>query len=624
MKTNKLRILGVIALLALVPFMEAGKIAPLGDQALPSHSSGFGGWNLGNVNVKMTDLDYVLNGKTFDETDGSYDPMVLGDTFESDIHDTIAANTGVVLVNLHGKNWPVGEPSGMKVIENGTFDNTMSRSRPAHCIMTTSYLDGTYLDAATPSETLCSSEFQTHKRFKLNMLPTMVGADNAYGTGVNLNFNVEANVDRWRYMILQKINNYTDKRISGFKIEIGFVDVGTGVFTPASTANGGGAADIKLSIGTGEDAGGDIWAADGLATFSHGLFGPQTFEVPDPHFPTDGFFDNTGAGFTVALNGAEDTIESTGAFVGSNYAALPVPNGAVASQFGDWLPSIWAPQGIFFDDDNDPNTDAKLMAFWGDTGAGAYAWMKGDRDNFAVATALELTAWASNNLYSIGTIEDVLNLGLNYIVEIGDTATFAAANAGGTFTIRITPYAALDQTVPGYIGNPPPAFSTYVEEEGTLAIVPTPTFVIGDSLLLAVADSGLNTLGNVDTVDINVTTSLGEYELITLTEILDRGVFTATLPTVSAKVAGADSDGSINVTGDTVVTANYEDANDGVTGTAVVTATTTATAATAPALLVISSGGGGSSFAVNDIMSLLFTIFGFLFIGGLIARRKLA
>ena len=620
MKSNKIIGLSAIALLALAPFMEAGKISPLGPQALPSHSTGFGAWDLGNVNVKMTDLDYNTSGLTlFDESTGSYDSsMGLGDTFESDIHDTITANTGTVLVNLHGKNWPVGDPAGVKVIENGTYDNTMSHSRPAHCIMTTSYLEGAYLDAATPSETLCSSDFQTHKRFKLNMLPTMVGLNDDYGTGVNLTFKVAATGagEDWRYMVLQKINNYTGKRLSGFKVEVGFVDPGTGIFTLAGVGE-----EVKLSIGTLEDAGGtaNIWEVDELATFSHGLFGPQTFEEPVPHFATDGFFDNTGAGFTVGLNVGEDTIESTGAFVGSNYAALPVPNGApITSQFGDWLPSIWAPKGIFWDDDNDPTTDAQLVAFWGNTGDGTYNWMKGDRDNFAVATALELATWASSPVHEVGVIEDVLNLGLNYIVEIGDVTTFPLA-AADTFTIRITPYASADQTIPGYIGNASTPLSSYVAEEGTLSITPAPTFVIGDTLTLVVADSGLNASAvlPVETVDINVTTSLGEYEVITLTEIgPDRGVFTATLSTVSGTAAGTNSDGSINVTAGTVVTANYLDADNGSTGSAVVSAITSVAS--------VATSDGGSSFAVNDKVSLLFTIFGFLVIGGLIARRKLA
>jgi len=643
MKMQKIIGLGVITLLSFATFLEAGKIGPLSDQASPSHSSGFGGWNLDNVNVKITDLDYVEytnpNDKIFSELDGSYTPdMVEGDTFESDIHDTVTANVANVMVNLHGKDWPVGEPSGIKIIEGNTYNQVLSHSKPASCIMTTSYLDGSYLDATTPAETLCSSDFQTHKRFKLNLLPAMHEVDGAYGKGVNLTFNVQATPlgENWRYMILQKINNYTNKRLDGYKVEIGFLDAG-GVFTSASNADNPNVvtpgSDIKLSIGEGEDLTDpliptDIWAADELATFSHGLFGDI-----DSHFTTNGFFDDTAAGYNVALNVNKDTIESSAMFVNSNYSALPVPYSpdttpadgipdGVTGQLGNWPPSIWAPKGIFWDNDNDPLTDADLEAFWADRGDGTYAWMKGNADNFAEATALELATWASNSLHSVDVIEDVLNLGLSYIVEIGDISTFPTTSAD-KFTIRITPKFAAIQVEPGYVANAAPKLSDYVSHEGTLSIAPAPTFGIGNTLTLVVADKGLDTPDVVDTVNVNITTSLGETETILLTEIGEnRGVFSAELPTVSGTTAGTNNDGSVNVTEGTIVTTEYTDADiDGLGGgSAVVTASTTA--AITP--VVTTDTTTSSSGAANDNISLLFAIFGFLVIGGLIVRRKLA
>ena len=625
MKTKKIMTMGVLALLGVVPLLEAGKIGPLVDQASPSSSSGFGGWNLDNVDVKITDLDYnTIATKNFTKSDGSYSTMEVGDTFEVDIHDSLDTS-GTIMAKLHGKDWPVGDPAGIKVMESANFDDVLSHSKPASCIMTTSYLEGAYLDSATPSETLCDSDFQTHKRFKLNLLPTTYLSDGNYGNGVNLTFNVASDTNAWRYMVLQKINNYTGKRLDGYKMEIGFLD-GSGVFTAASTNS----ADIKLSIGAGEDTKNgnpaDIWASDELATFSHGLFGDI-----DEHFTTNGFFDDTAAGYNVSLNVNEDTIESTGMFTDSNYSAIPVPYSAdansdgikdgVPGQFGNWPPSIWAPKGIFWDNDNNPETDAEIVAFWGDRGDGTYTWMKGNEDGFAEATALELATWASSSVHSIDIIEDVLNLGLSYIVEIGDVSTFPTA-ANGTFTIRITPHFASTQVEPGYVANSPDPLSAYVSEKGTLSITPAPSFTIGNTLTLVVADKGLNTSTSVDTVDISVTTSLGETETITLTEIgAERGVFTATLSTVSGTTAGSIGDKSLTVAEGTVVTAEYTDADiDGSSGgSAIITATTTA--AITP---VVSTSGGGGSGAVNDNLSLLFTIFGFLFIGGLIVRRKLA
>lgn len=650
MKTKKIIGLSLVVLLSFGTLLEAGKIGPLVDQASPSHSSGFGGWNLDNVNVKITDLDYVEytspNDKIFSKLDGSYTPdMVVGDTFESDIYDSLDTS-GTVMVNLHGKDWPVGEPSGIKVIEGNTYDQVMSHSKPASCIMTTSYLDGSYLDATTPAETLCSSDFQTHKRFKLNLLPSMYISDGNYGNGVNLTFNVGATPlgEDWRYMILQKINNYTNKRLDGYKVEIGFIDTTTGVFTPASTSTtplGGIGSDIRLSIGEGEDLTdplipANIWESDELATFSHGLFGDI-----DSHFTTNGFFDDTAAGYNVVLNANKDTIESNGMFVNSNYSALPVPYSpdttpsdgipdGVAGQFGNWPPSIWAPKGIFWDNDNDPTTDAEIVAFWADRGDGTYKWMKGNADGFAVATDLELATWASSPVHSIDVIEDVLNLGLSYIIEIGDISTFPAT-ANNTFTIRITPHfaATVDQVAPGYVNNAAPKLSDYVNEEGTLSITSSPTFNIGDTLTLVVSDKGLDTLDVIDTVDVDITTSLGGTETITLTEIgPNRGVFSAELSSVSGTTADNINNSSVNVTEGTIVTAEYTDADitGSLGGTALVTAFTTAeiTPVTTDTTTVATTDDGGSSGAVNDNTSLLLTIFGFLFIGGLIARRKLA
>ena len=82
---------------------------------------------------------------------------------------------------------------------------------------------------------------------------------------------------------------------------------------------------------------------------------------------------------------------------------------------------------------------------------------------------------------------------------------------------------------------------------------------------------------------------------------------------------GTNGDNIINVTEGTIVTAEYTDADiDGLAGgTATLTAYTTAeitTPITTPTTTVTDEGG--SSGAVNDKISFLFTILGFLLIGG--------
>ncbi|MCW8821013.1 MAG: choice-of-anchor F family protein, partial [Sulfurovum sp.] len=451
MKTNIVKMSLVTAML-LSSGAYAGHIigANPGDTVELETQFGFGGWNLDDVVVSIVSVtDFTTVTGTFEPTDGTYTTMVVGDSFESAI-STEAEVRGL----LHGKNWPVGEPSGIKII-NG--DTKTSNGKPENCIMTTSYLAAEdnlpsltngYLDAfydnnvsTTPAPTLCSSPFQTHKRFKVNMLPTTVADVNTstggYGKPIDLVFNLDTNdtnASTQRYQVLQKINNYTGLRLDGYRVEV----------LDASKQPNAGALTLSLGIGEKEPSVGNIWGVEDMANFSHGLWGPATTEDP-PHFPEDGFFDSVIAYFPVQLNEFNTTAYTlNGPVQGGNYNDL----------FGHWLPSKWAPYGIFFDNDNDPTTDAELVAFWGTTPDEASdvnatpAWHKGQAESWAEPTTVELDAWMASNLYSVGIIEDTLNLGLNYIVEVGDNTS---DQIGATFTIRITPHVSADQTPPSYI-----------------------------------------------------------------------------------------------------------------------------------------------------------------------------
>ena len=350
---------------------------------------------LDNVIVKITNLLFEANtSKTFNPTTGVYTPMVVGESFESDIYDR--DGSGEVRAKLHGKVWPVGEPSGIKVI-NG--DKLVKNGRPENCIMGTSYLEGFYLDSATPKPVVCSSEFQTHKRFKVNLQPSTITTidSEGYGKPYEIVFNLKSgDTTTQRYEVFQKINNYTGGRLDGYKIEV-------------LDANGAKNNNLTLSLGFFENTdGSDIWDMDDISTFSHGLWGPA-----DKHFPTDGFFDKLRMYYPVALSDNNQTISYHGDLHGGNYQAL----------FGSWLPSVWAPTGIFYDFDNNPATDADLVAFWGDPlNTGTNGWHKSQAEGWATPTAAELLAW-NGPLYSKAKVEDTLNLGLNYIVNIGDNAS---------------------------------------------------------------------------------------------------------------------------------------------------------------------------------------------------------
>lgn len=454
-----------------------------------------GAWNLGNVEVKLLRLIDGTQFGTFSEVTGNYTPMVVGDSFASFISD--GDNASKLMGKVSGKVWPVGEPTGIKAV---TGDTKASKGKPQNCLINTSFLgvkDSTsllsaYLDTAHPEPVICSSNFQTHKRFKVAMLPGTVDgvADGAVGAGIDMVFNVTDGGGLKPYQVFSKINNYTGKRLKGYKIV-----VGRGLGTAFQSASDLGIADkLHISLGVSEGATGsaqnptyngfNLFDNDGLATFSHGLFGS-----PDEHFDVNGFFDTRTAGFdveqicTAALTGSPVTCPT--GYSGPNGIATLINSDTIystttlqsnyAAQFGDWLPSIWQPKGIFFDDDGDPTTDAKLTAWWDGT-----AWRKNNDSGFAVVSATELNTWAANPLYAADDIEDVLNLGINYIVKVGDINQIT--NGGTDFTVRIIPIVADTQVAP--------AWMVAGAEAPPLVAVPTVTPVTPVTPVAPVVSSG--------------------------------------------------------------------------------------------------------------------------------------
>lgn len=581
MKTNIVK-LSVATAMLLSSGAYAAKIigvvagTPHEDTTLPKQY-GFGGWNLGNVNVKITNLDYNETTGTFN-SDGTYEPMAVGDSFESEILSTDDNTT--VMGRLHGKDWPVGEPAGIKVVNDD--NGTVKSQKSPNCIMTTSYLDevdsGTGLSGylniydtnpegnAVP--TVCSSPFQSHKRFKINMQPASVAVvdeTTRYGQPIDLVFNLDDTDTETtrRYQVFSKLNNYTGKRLDGYKIQL--LDGNGAVITPESSA------DIRFSL--------DISPKESdesgyQAVFAHGLWG-----APDKHFDENGFFDSERAGFYQEGNGTQELIGGPDKLAG-NYADI----------FGVWLHSGLAPTGIFFDDDNDPLTDAELVAFWGDPkNTGTNAWRKGkdyelsDGDqSWAELTPEELLAWAINPLYSQGVIEDTLNLGPNYVVEVGDKSTI-----GETFTIRITPRVAVDQSEPSYVADPAPeeynstSEGTIVmafQEDLTSTTANVKSVAIADysakitsstsatlnslgDILVGVADSDLNQDPNIEeNITIDVKSDHGETEEVVLTETgANTGVFAGTLQAIRSDGAITNDDGKFLLNKNTKLNATYVD-----------------------------------------------------------------
>jgi hypothetical protein len=483
-----------------------------------------GAMDLTNVETKIYKADGTLLGD-FNKTTGAYPVMGLADYFVS-----LVMSGTTVVAKLAGKVWPVGEPMAVKAVVG---DMKTKEGKPNNCIINTAFLSADknptgvsgYLDTADPVPVICSSDFQSHKRFKIPMQPASLDPAN---TPIDLVFNVvdEANaltpnpvglpgdattnpLKLRPYQVFSKINNYTGKRLLGYKVVVGI-----GIGSAFKSASEAGIADkLHISLGVGEGySDGSTPAPDGsnlleddggLASFSHGLFGPI-----DKHFPAVGFFDERSAGFKVEQKcttaaGADaacpksyfnpaltvgttfpggqemlmptDTIYST-TVLPSNYNGPVVPAGTPGFPWGDWLPYGWEPKGIYWDFDNDPTTDADVVAWWNGS-----AWVKNYASGFAPVSAAEFNAWASDkscgtasapiSCYAIDTIEDALNLGINYILKVGDDIDGDPLTTKSQFTVRIIPIAAPDQTAPVWVDTTPPPLVPTATEPTT----PTPT-----------------------------------------------------------------------------------------------------------------------------------------------------
>ena len=548
-KLSVTRLAFVIVLAGFSLASQADKITSISSTAVHDGDpagvqDGFGGLDFDNIDVVLdgdpTSFFEPLTGEySFAPgSDFSYEGRVYSDNGK-------ATEMGKVLA----KDWPVGEPAGIKIVND---DSDVKEPKPANCIMSTSYIDGYYLDEADPQKVICSSSFQSHKRYKLAMLPATVTGGAGSEAPIDLVFNLEAEAGSRDYQVYQKINNWTNARLKGFTIQVG---TGTGgSFIAASGAGGAGVANLSLYVPD------TIWTADQLANFSTGLFGGLS--------GADGYFDpDTRAGFYIAeypnTSGETDTLTAD-TILPSDYPSVPPVTGSAANQFGDWLPNSMLPYGIFYDDDGNPNTDAELVAWYGENSTGL-GWMTGQAGGFAdIPDTMVTDTWSNNSLYFMGEIDDLVNVGLNYIVTVGDVSAVSSS-----FTIRITPVIADNPSnPPSYLGNTPSPELKYTSSDADIRIDPSP-FLPGSLLTARVMDDDLNNPGIIDTTTVEVTTddgSVGPYTL-TLEELgEDRGAFAGNLP-----------DNFSNVDVGTTVTVTYTDADDGLGGTNVpTTASTTA------------------------------------------------
>jgi hypothetical protein len=299
----------------------------------------------------------------------------------------------------------------------------------------------------------CATGFQTGNRFKLQLTDTgavdlvfNINPDDPGTQGLN-----PGNPDEGpgiatpginTYQVFGRAVNLTTQMLDSFVIELGF---GVGDNFVASADGDGLSFAQNLNLGpNGETA---------FTQYPFGLFG--SLDQPNPaEYPIAGFFDNDGrAGFEVA-------VEADG--VGEDRIVSGAYYGTYDDRFGNWLSQEMAPEGLLWDNDGNPLTDALVMA-WFNEDDGMWETLREvttllDEDGnpflsaiasgsvlhdsaAAAASYLGLTAGS----FVVDGIEDVANLNLNFGIQLADTfmgwrdATGALQN---NFTLRLTSFAA--------------------------------------------------------------------------------------------------------------------------------------------------------------------------------------
>lgn len=383
------------------------------------------------------------------------------------------------------------------------------------------------------------------------MLPTSV--DGIGVEGIDLVFNVEAEAGLRDYQVFQKINNWTDGRLEGFRVQVG---VGVGAAFQTASEAGISLNDLNISVPT------EIWSAEQLAVFSADMFGPL-----DQHTGNVGFFDpEQRAGFLIDEYGSTaltDNLTAT-TTLGSDYAEVPA---GATSQFGPWLANNMLPYGIFFDDISNPETEAELLSWYGFNPAlQALGWMGGAETSFAEITAAEIEEMGTNLAFTMDVIDDLVNVGLSYVITVGDVTSFP----GSTFTLRVIPTKDTSGTPPPpYVGRTPEPELVFTSSDADVLLDPAGTFPVGALLTARVGDADLNEDPlALESVDVAIATSTGLSGTLTLIEQGEnRGVFAAILP-----------DEYSNVVVGTIVTMTYIDADTGTATNVTKTSSTTATA----------------------------------------------
>jgi len=385
------------------------------------------GWNTSNVDVGDSPDPYDTGASVVYDTNLNPDGSVPAG----------AETSGQIVFTP-----PESDTPGIKVVNEPYVDTGGGSSSIT--------LDGCIMASSTAT---CTSGFQSGKRIKQQVTDL---------DPVDLVFDVsDTDTDAASvYQVFGRLINVTGEALSGFSIELGF---GIGdEFVSAVLGDG-------LSISTLFTAQPNSSGLSSTSQFPFGLFGDAT---TNPNFLLDGFFDDERTGFN--LDQDLTTLTSTDYY------------GAYQALFGEWLSQEDVPEAVFWDFDDNDQTDALLVAWLNDDGKwevrrnpgetcatvdGSLTCTQGITLDPAtlgyseygafvdVVSALVSGASTCTNLPSdvclIGKdyffqdgIEDLANLNLNYAISL------AADVAFDSFTIRTRVFPAEPAVIPLPTGAP--------------------------------------------------------------------------------------------------------------------------------------------------------------------------
>ena len=233
----------------------------------------------------------------------------------STIYNGAVGNPGAVATGKVTFDGSEGFSPGIKIVN----DDALTGSNGSNCIMAN-------------SGSSCNGAKQTGKRFKLQ---TTGEEPNDLVFNVNPDGSFASEGNDGLYKVFLAFGNDSGKSLEGFNVSLG---AGVGGGFVASTATDG----LGFVQSFGDDK--PLNNSQFSVLFSNGLFGPQ-----DDVHTLLGYFDDQRAGFGLAFDNA-DSFSSTGLF------------GSYGDLFGAMLSYDQLPQGYFFDDDGNADTDSVLIA----------------------------------------------------------------------------------------------------------------------------------------------------------------------------------------------------------------------------------------------------------------------